>query len=81
MGSFVSLETSGSSNIAKKGNCVLNNNRAFEETQTVGSNLSGKHFTPTVEDFVHMGPKFVPTEGYLDHKEDLVPGRFDTALP
>lgn len=53
----------------------------FEETQTTESILVGKDFSPTVEDFVHRESGFVPTEGYLAHKEDSVLGRFDTTLP
>lgn len=41
----------------------------------------GKDFPPTVGDFVHMKPSFVPTEGYISCKVDLVQGRLDTALP
>jgi len=54
--------------------------RAFEETQTVESILIGKYFASIVVDFVHMESTFVPTEGYLAHKEDLVLGRFDIAI-
>ena len=46
--------------------------RAFEEAQTMGSNLAGKDFAPRVDDFDHTGFDFSPTEGYLDHKVDFV---------
>lgn len=55
--------------------------RAFEETQAAESILVGKDFFPIEENFVHMESGFVPTEGYLAHKEDLVLGRFDISLP
>jgi len=55
--------------------------RAFEKTQTAESILASKDFSPIVEDFVHMELDFVPTEGSLDHKVDLVQGRIDISLP
>lgn len=55
--------------------------KAFEETHIADSILFGKDFPPTVGDFVHIEYGFVPTQGYLAHKEDSFTGRFDTALP
>ena len=55
--------------------------RVFEEAQTAGSNLVGKDYAPTMEDFDHTGFDFAPTEGYLDHKVDFVRGRFGIDLP
>lgn len=43
--------------------------------------LVGKDFSSIVANFVHMESDFVPTEGYLAHKEDSVLGRFDISLP
>ena len=46
--------------------------RASEKTQTAGSNLIGKDFSPTMKDFVNTGFDFSPIEDYLDHKVDVL---------
>lgn len=55
--------------------------RAFEQTQTMESILDGNYFSSIMVDFVHMESNFVPTDGYLAHKEDFFLRRFDTTLP
>lgn len=55
--------------------------KVYEDTQTTDSILASKDFTPTMEDFVHAGPDFIPNEGYLDHKVDLVQGNFHIDPP
>ena len=47
----------------------------------MGSTLVGKNSTPKAEDFEHRGFDSTPTKGYLDHKVDVVQGRFDIELP